>query len=322
MEKLPVNLEDVKKAQECISGYARRTQLLKSYYFSALTKGEVYLKLENTQLAGAFKFRGAFNKIYNLSDEKKKNGLIACSSGNHAQGSALSSKILGIDISIYMPTQAPKAKIEATKGYGANVILAGETFDEAKDACLNVLEKENKAFIHPFDDEFVIAGQGTIGLEILEDLPDVDTVVAPIGGGGVLSGLAIALKQTNPNITLIGVESENCQSMKESVENKEITYSFKGNTIADGCLVKEPGNLTFEISRKLVDVFVTSNECDIKRAMKDLIQRSKVVSEGAGALPISTIYSNKLEKYFKNKKVVFLVSGGNVDLANIVEVCK
>ncbi|MGX6962586.1 bifunctional threonine ammonia-lyase/L-serine ammonia-lyase TdcB [Vagococcus xieshaowenii] len=319
INNLPVSIEDVYEAKSIISEYARVTPLIKSYYMSSITGGEVFTKLENMQLTGSFKFRGAFNKISHLTDEQKAKGVIACSAGNHAQGVALTSKLLGIKSTIVMPLTAPQAKVDATRGYGSEVILFGQTFDEARAKCEEIVAETGVTFIDPYDDEFVMAGQGTIGFEILDEIWDVDNVIVPVGGGGLISGLAVALKTFNPNIKIVGVQSENIHGMTSSFKERKITPHKEAATIADGCAVETPGNLTFEVVNELVDEMILVSEEEIEIAMKDLIQRCKVVVEGAGALASAAIISGKIDHLLPNKKTVAIVSGGNVDLARIKE---
>jgi len=314
MKKLAVNIGDVEKAQEVIKDYIRKTPLIKSQYLSSISGGEVYLKLENMQLTGAFKFRGAFNKISSLSEDEKEAGVIACSTGNHAIGVALSSQLLGIEAKVIMPTNASAAKIQAVKDNQAQVVLSGETFEEAKENCLKIMNESKETFLHPYDDEYIIAGQGTIGLEILNELQDVDTVIAPIGGGGLIAGLAITLKSINPNIAVIGVQADNVHGMKASFEEDKIVSHFVAPTFADGCFVKVPGEITFSIVQELVDTIVSVSEEEIKLALKNLMQKDNVVVEGAGALTSAAISSGKIDSYVKGKKVVAIVTGGNVDL--------
>ncbi|EEN03142.1 L-threonine ammonia-lyase [Bacillus thuringiensis IBL 4222] len=274
------------------------------------------------QLTGSFKFRGAFNKISQLTNEEKERGVIACSAGNHAQGVALSSHLLGIKSKIVMPTSAPQAKVDATRGYGSEVILYGDTFDDAKAKCEEIIKETGETYLHPYDDVEVMAGQGTIGLDILDDMWDVDTVIVPIGGGGIISGIAVALKSFNPSINIIGVQAENVHGMKASYDAGEIVSHYKAPTIADGCAVKIPGNLTFEIVKNLVDEIVTVSEEELEVAMKDLLQRGKAVVEGAGALATAALLAGKVDKYVQGKKVVAVISGGNVDLKRISSVCE
>ncbi|MBT2202001.1 bifunctional threonine ammonia-lyase/L-serine ammonia-lyase TdcB [Bacillus thuringiensis] len=321
-EILPLNIGNIKKAQKILDGNARKTPLVKSFYLTSKTGGEIYLKLENMQLTGSFKFRGAFNKISQLTNEEKKRGVIACSAGNHAQGVALSSHLLKIKSKIVMPTSAPQAKVDATRGYGSEVILYGDTFDDAKAKCEEIIKETGETYLHPYDDVEVMAGQGTIGLDILDDMWDVDTVIVPIGGGGIISGIAVALKSFNPSINIIGVQAENVHGMKASYDAGEIVSHYKAPTIADGCAVKIPGNLTFEIVKNLVDDIVTVLEEELEVAMKDLLQRGKAVVEGAGALATAALLAGKVDKYVKDKKVVAVISGGNVDLKRISSVCE
>ncbi|MED4641619.1 bifunctional threonine ammonia-lyase/L-serine ammonia-lyase TdcB [Bacillus cereus] len=321
-EILPLNIGNIKKAQKILDGNARKTPLVKSFYLTSKTGGEIYLKLENMQLTGSFKFRGAFNKISQLTNEEKERGVIACSAGNHAQGVALSSHLLKIQSKIVMPTSAPQAKVDATRGYGSEVILYGDTFDDAKAKCEEIIKGTGETYLHPYDDVEVMAGQGTIGLDILDDMWDVDTVIVPIGGGGIISGIAVALKSFNPSINIIGVQAENVHGMKASYDAGEIVSHYKAPTIADGCAVKIPGNLTFEIVKNLVDEIVTVSEEELEVAMKDLLQRGKAVVEGAGALATAALLAGKVDKYVQGKKVVAVISGGNVDLKRISSVCE
>ncbi|MEW4237080.1 bifunctional threonine ammonia-lyase/L-serine ammonia-lyase TdcB [Bacillus thuringiensis] len=321
-KNLPLNIGDIKKAQQILFGNARKTPLVKSFYLTSKTGGEIYLKLENMQLTGSFKFRGAFNKISNLTNEEKARGVIACSAGNHAQGVALSSHLLGIKSKIVMPNSAPQAKVDATRGYGSEVILHGETFDDAKAKCEEIIKGTGETYLHPYDDAEVMAGQGTIGLDILDDMWDVDTVLVPIGGGGIISGIAVALKSFNPSINIIGVQADNVHGMKASYDAGKIVSHYEAPTIADGCAVKIPGNLTFEIVKELVDDIVTVSEGELEVAMKDLLQRGKAVVEGAGALATAALLAGKVDQYVKRKKVVAVISGGNVDLKRISSVCE
>ncbi|EPC8411183.1 MULTISPECIES: bifunctional threonine ammonia-lyase/L-serine ammonia-lyase TdcB [Bacillus cereus group] len=317
-----LDITDIKKAKEILDVNARKTPLVKSFYLTSKTGGEIYLKLENMQLTGSFKFRGAFNKISQLTNEEKERGVIACSAGNHAQGVALSSHLLGIKSKIVMPTSAPQAKVDATRGYGSEVILYGDTFDDAKAKCEEIIKETGETYLHPYDDVEVMAGQGTIGLDILDDMWDVDTVIVPIGGGGIISGIAVALKSFNPSINIIGVQADNVHGMKASYDAGRILEHYEAPTIADGCAVKIPGNLTFEIVKDLVDHIVTVSEEELEVAMKDLMQRGKAVVEGAGALATAALLAGKVDKYVQGKKVVAVISGGNVDLKRISSVCE
>ncbi|RKI22319.1 bifunctional threonine ammonia-lyase/L-serine ammonia-lyase TdcB [Bacillus thuringiensis] len=317
--KLPLHIDDIKKAHKILDRNARKTPLEKSFYLTSKTGGEIHLKLENMQLTGSFKFRGAFNKMSRLTDQEKEKGVIACSAGNHAQGVALSAHLLGIKSKIVMPISAPQAKVEATKGYGSEVILHGETFDDAKAKCEEIIRETGETYLHPYDDVEVMAGQGTIGLDILDDMWDVDTVIVPIGGGGIIS---VALKSFNPSINIIGVQADNVHGMKASYDKGAIVEHYEAPTIADGCAVKIPGELTFEIVKELVDDIVTVSEKELEVAMKDLLQRGKAVVEGAGALATAALLAGKVDSYIKGKKVVAVISGGNVDLQRISSVCE
>lgn len=320
MNNLPLTIEDIREAQRVLKNNARLTPLVKSFYFSSLTGGEVLLKLENMQLTGSFKFRGAYNKINSLTQEEREKGVIACSAGNHAQGVALSSRLLNIKSTIVMPETAPQAKVDATIGYGSKVILEGPTFDDAKDACSRIMVDSGETFLHPYDDKYVMAGQGTIGLEILDEAWDIDTIIVPVGGGGLISGIAVAVKSFNPNIKVIGVQAENVHGMKASLDAKKIVSNFTSMTIADGCAVKVPGDMTFEIASKLVDEIILVSEEEIKTALKNLLQRGKTVVEGAGALTSAALFSGRIDQYVKNKKVVAILSGGNIDLRRVSDV--
>lgn len=320
MKELPLSIKEIKDAKVVLDKYARKTPLVKSYYLSGVTNTDIYLKLENMQLTGSFKFRGAYNKIMSLTDEERATGVIACSAGNHAQGVALSCKLLGVKAKIVMPETAPEAKVDATRGYGAEVVLYGKTFDDAKAKCKEIYEETGEVFLDPFDDVKVMAGQGTIGIEILEDLYDVETVIAPIGGGGLISGLALALKSYNPNIKVIGVQAENVHGMKASVDAGHITTHFKEATLADGCAVQVPGQLTYEMAVALVDDIVTVTEDEIKVAMKDLMQRGKQIIEGSGAMPTAAVLAHKVDQYIEGRKTVCVISGGNISLTKVAEV--
>lgn len=317
-----VDLQDIQEARSIVSKYARKTPLVKSMFLSNnVVGGDVYLKLEDMQLTGSFKFRGANNKINHLSDEEKARGVITASAGNHAQGVALTSKLLGIDATVVMPDEAPQMKRDATRGYGAEVDIHGATFDDAHQWMYERAEKEGKTIVDPFNDKYVIAGQGTIGLEILDEIWDVDTVIVPVGGGGLISGIAVALKSFNPSIHIVGVQSENVHGMEASIEAGKIVSHHDDFTLADGTDVATPGDITYPIVQNLVDEIVLVSEDEIAEAMKDLLQRTKIVAEGAGALPTAALEAHKIDdKWLKGKKVVGLVSGGNVDLTRVEKV--
>lgn len=308
---MDISLNDLKEARKCLENVAYKTGLVHNTTLSEMSGNSVYLKTENLQKTGSFKLRGAYNKIAHLSDEEKKCGVIAASAGNHAQGVALGATSFGVKSTVVMPEHAPLSKISATKNYGAEVVLHGDVFDEACAEAVRIQKETGATFIHPFDDKEVIAGQGTIGLEILEDLPDVDIIVVPIGGGGLISGVAAAAKKVNPDVKIIGVQTKNMPSMLKSVEAGKIT-TFDGlPTIADGIAVKTPGKLTFELTQKYVDEIVTVAEDEVANAILLLLERAKVVSEGAGASSVAAIL-NQID--VKNKKIVAVVSGGNIDV--------
>ncbi len=317
----PVSVRDIEEASHLIHQVGRTTPLIQSMFLSRkVTNGEVYLKLENMQLTGSFKFRGSFNKINQLSSAEKKRGIITASAGNHAQGVALTAKLLGIKAAVVMPKAAPLSKQAATKGYGAEVILHGDNFDEARKFMELKAVQDGLTIVDPYNDPAVIAGQGTIGLEILDELWNVDTVIVPVGGGGLIAGVAIALKSFNPSIHIVGVQSENVHGMAASVAAGQVTTQSTGSTLADGTAVATPGSLTFPIAQHLVDEFVLVSEEEIATAMKDLMQRTKIIAEGAGALPTAALEAHKIDKkWLEDKKVVALVSGGNVDLAKVAK---
>ncbi|MGL5313427.1 MAG: threonine ammonia-lyase [Peptostreptococcaceae bacterium] len=315
-----VTLQDVQKAQETIKDIVKKTDILESVKLSKMTGANVFYKCENLQKTGSFKIRGACNKIANLTDEEKANGVIASSAGNHAQGVALGAKMTGIKATIVMPATAPLAKVTATRGYGAEVVLNGLVYDDAYAKAVEIQKETGATFLHPFNDEYVIAGQGTIGLEILEQLNgNVDTIVCPIGGGGILAGIAVAAKGLNPNIKIVGVQTANIPSMKESFENKKLTTAFNATTIADGIAVKTPGDITFDIIKDLVDEIVVVEEDEIAQGMLFLMENQKVVAEGSGAVSTAAILSGKYVPK-KDENVVCVISGGNVDVNTLYRV--
>lgn len=281
---------------------------------------EVYLKPENLQITGSFKVRGSGYKISQLTDEEKANGVIACSAGNHAQGVALAATKYGIKSLICLPDGAPISKVEATKNYGADVCMVKGVYDDAYNEAIRLRDENNYTFIHPFDDENVIAGQGTIGIEIMNEIPDVDAVVCAIGGGGLISGVACAIKNLNPNVKVYGVQAEGASAMYQSVKEGEIMHLDSVSTIADGIQVKAPGENTFELVNKYVDEIVTVTDDEISSAILQLIESQKMISEGAGAAPVAAVMFNKLP--LKGKKVVCVVSGGNIDVTILSRVIK
>ena len=273
---------------------------------------DIILKTENLQVTGSFKVRGAAYKISQLSDEEKARGVIACSAGNHAQGVALAATKAGAKSLICLPDNAPISKIEATKKYGADVCLVPGVYDDAYNKALELRDSEGYTFVHPFNDEDVIAGQGTIGLEILEQLPDVDAVIVPVGGGGLISGVAYAIKALNPNVKVYGVQASGAPSMVKSVKEGKIKKLASVTTIADGIAVKEPGDLTFDLVSQYVDELVTVTDDEVAAAILALIEQQKLCAEGAGAVSVAAAMFNKVP--VAGKKVVCLVSGGNIDV--------
>lgn len=317
---IKVNFEDIKKAEGVLKTIVKKTPLQESSALSNATGANVYYKCENLQKTGSFKLRGACNKIANLTDEEKAKGVIASSAGNHAQGVALGAKMTGIKATIVMPETAPISKVAATKGYGANVVLNGSVYDDAYAKAVEIQEETGATFLHPFDDRFVIAGQGTIGLEIFEQLDgNVDTILCPIGGGGIIAGIALAAKSLNKDIKVIGVQTDNVPSMKVSKENNKVTTAFNGATIADGIAVKTPGANTFEVINELVDEIITVSEEEIARAILFLVENQKVVAEGAGAVTTAALISGKYKPQ-KDENVVCVISGGNVDVNTLYRI--
>ena len=308
-----LTLDKVYHAQYALKDATRNTDIIYSPVLSEQSGCEVYLKTENLQLTGSFKIRGAYYKISKLSDEEKAKGVIACSAGNHAQGVALTSKKFGVKAKICMPDGAPLSKVEATKSYGAEVILVPGVYDDAHSEAERLKEKFGYTFIHPFDDEDVIAGQATVGLEILNELKDVDAIVVPVGGGGLISGVAFAVKSLNPAVKVYGVQSVGAPSMANSVHGHKIQTLSSVSTIADGIAVKEPGTLTFDICSKYVDDIVTVTDDQVSAAILDLIEKQKMIAEGAGAVALAAVTYNKIPN-IKGKKVVCLISGGNIDV--------
>lgn len=281
---------------------------------------DLYLKPECLQLTGSFKLRGSGYKISQLTDEEKARGVIACSAGNHAQGVALAATKYGIKSLICLPDGAPISKVEATKSFGAEVCMVPGVYDDAYNEACRLRDEKNYTFIHPFDDENVIAGQGTIGLEIMNEMNDVDAVICAIGGGGLISGVACAIKHLNPNVKVYGVQSEGAPSMYESLKKGERVTLKKASTIADGIQVKEPGQLTYKYVQQYVDEVVTVSDDEISTAILTLIEKQKMVAEGAGAAPLAAVMFNKVP--VKGKKVVCVVSGGNIDVTILNRVIK
>lgn len=313
-----LNIEKIRDAQRVLEGVARHTDLIKAPLLTNECK--LYLKPENLQFTGSFKLRGAGYKIACLTDEEKKNGVVACSAGNHAQGVALSASKYGIKSVICMPETAPLMKINATRSYGAEVVLVRGVYDDAHDKAVELQKEYGYTFVHPFDDENVIAGQGTIGVEILDELPDAEVIVCPIGGGGLISGVALAAKSLNPNIKVYGVQAEGAASMYGAVHKGEIIRLAGVKTFADGIAVKEAGELTFDCVSKYVDDVVTVSDDETASAILMMIEKQKMIAEGAGAVAVAAVLSGKIP--CKDKKTVCVVSGGNIDvsiLSNVIE---
>ena len=305
-----VALAMIQDAREALKGVAEQTPVVTS---TRLGKN-LFIKSENLQKTGSFKIRGAYNKIRNLSPEEASHGVIACSAGNHAQGVALSATKLGIRSVICMPEGAPILKVEATRGYGAEVVLVPGIYDDAAREAQRLAKEEGYTFAHPFNDPYVIAGQGTIGLEVLEQVPDVEQVIVPIGGGGLISGVAVAIKSMRPNVKVIGVQAATVPSMFVSHRNGEITTVKDGPTIADGIHVLTPGDLTFRIVEEYVDDIVTVSEDEIAAAILALMEGRKTVAEGAGATSVAAYLFNKVDT---SLNTVSIVSGGNVDITTL-----
>ncbi|HMT08799.1 MAG TPA: threonine ammonia-lyase, partial [Pyrinomonadaceae bacterium] len=315
-----VTLSDIEKARETLRGVATRTPLLMDRKLST-DSSEIYVKAECLQRAGSFKIRGAYNKISQLNDEERARGVVAGSAGNHAQGVALAATLNGIRSTIVMPEFAPLTKVVATRDFGADVVLKGATFDEAVAHSRELQQEHGFTYVHAFDDDAVIAGQGTIGLEIHEDLPEVDTVVVPIGGGGIISGIALAIKALRPQTKIIGVQAANVPSVNTSLSVGSPTTVDAQPTIADGIAVKRPGERTLPIIREFVDEVVEVTEDEIARGVFHCAQNNRLVVEGAGAAGIAAIIAGKVE-LTPDEKVATVLCGGNIDgnlLARIIE---
>ena len=306
-------IADVYRAAKQLEGVARKTRLIHSDFFSEQCHNDVYLKPENLQHTGAFKLRGAYNKISQLTPEERAKGVITASAGNHAQGVAYAAQKLGVKAVICMPATTPILKVEGTRALGAEVVLYGDGFDDAYAHSLELQKKYGYVYIHPFNDLQVLLGQGTTALEIIDALKDVDAILCPIGGGGFASGVALATKLVNPNVKVIGVEPENAACMKAALEADKVVTLASADTVADGCAVKTAGTLTFEFCKKYLDDIITVSEIDIMNALLSLIEKHKLVAEGAGVLSLAALA--KLP--FQGKKVVSIISGGNIDISTI-----
>ena len=311
-----VTIDKIFHAQTVLKGIIRPTPLAKAYGIAP--ECNLYFKPENLQNTGSFKLRGSGYKIAQLSDEEKARGVIACSAGNHAQGVALAASKCGISSLICLPDTAPISKVEATKGYGADVCLVEGCYDDAYQKALQLRDEKGYTFVHPFDDENVIAGQGTIGLEIIHDRDDIDAVIVPIGGGGLISGVACAIKSMNPRIKVYGVQAAGAPSMFNSVSHGKIERLDAVSTIADGIAVKQPGDLTYEMVNKYVDDIALVTEDEIASAILALIEKQKMIAEGAGAVSVAAAMFDKFPQ--AGKKLVSVVSGGNIDVTSLARV--
>lgn len=305
--------ENIKKARENLKGIIKETPLVYSDFFSKENGCNVYIKPENMQITGSFKIRGAYNKISNLTPTEAAKGIIASSAGNHAQGVAFSAQKKGIKSVIVMPNVTPLLKIDATKAYGSEVIIHGDVYDEAYSKAMLMVQENAYTFIHPFDDYDVLCGQGTIGLEILEELDQIDEILVPVGGGGLISGIALAIKSIKPEIKVIGVEPLGAMCMKISLEENQVTRLANVKTSAEGVAVKQPGDLTFAITKQYVDEIITVTEKDIMEAVLLLLEKHKMIAETAGVVPLAALKKRAKQ----NKNIVCLISGGNIDMVTI-----
>ncbi len=313
-----LTIDNVYSASNALKGVVRKTDLI---YAPKLCPGaELYLKTENLQITGSFKVRGAYYKMTRLSEEERAKGVVACSAGNHAQGVALAAQKNGIKAVICLPDGAPISKVEATKSYGADVRLVEGVYDDAYNYALRLRDEEGYTFVHPFNDEDVIAGQGTIALELFEQLQNIDAVVVPIGGGGLISGVAYTVKTLFPKVKVYGVQAAGAPSMANSVAHGEIETLASVSTIADGIAVKTPGTLTYELCQKYVDEIVTVTDDEISAAILALMEQHKLVTEGAGAIAVAAAMFGKIN--LQGKKAVCLLSGGNIDVTILSRVIK
>ncbi len=311
-----LSLDKVFDAQQVLKNIIRETGVVRAYGIAP--ECELYLKPENLQITGSFKVRGSAYKIAQLTDEEKKKGVIACSAGNHAQGVALAATKNGIKSLICLPDSAPISKVEATKGYGAEVCLVEGCYDDAYQKALELRDSEGYTFVHPFDDENVIAGQGTIALEILNDLDNIDAIVVPIGGGGLISGIAYTVKQIRPSVKVYGVQAAGAPSMYNSVHDGERECLSSVSTIADGIAVKQPGEKTYALCKEYVDEVALVTDDEVSSAILALIEKQKMIAEGAGATAVAAVMFDKFD--LKNKRVVAVVSGGNIDVTSLSRV--
>ena len=313
-----LELKDFEKATEIVQKVTRPTHLVYSDYFSEQCGNKVYIKPENMQLTGAYKIRGAYYKISTLSDEDRSKGLVAASAGNHAQGVAYAAKAYGVPATIVMPTTTPLIKVNRTESYGAKVILKGDVYDEAADFAIKYAEEKGMTFIHPFDDPVVATGQGTIAMEIIKDLPLVDAILVPVGGGGLATGISVLAKQLKPNIKIIAVEPAGANSLQKSMEAGKVVTMKEVHTIADGTAVKTPGKNVFPYLQKNIDEIITVEDDELVVAFLDMVENHKMVVENSGLLTIAALKHLK----FKDQKVVSVLSGGNIDIitmSNVVQ---
>ena len=315
-----IELRDIKNAAQRLRPILHHTELDLSSTFSSMTGGSIYLKCENRQKTGSFKIRGASNKIASLVEQGQVQSVVASSAGNHAQGVAYAAKKFGIPATIVMPESAPIAKVQATEGYGAKVVLSGSCYDDAYTKAREICDSEGATFLHPYNDVDVIAGQGTLGIEILGDLPTVDLILVPAGGGGLLSGVAAAVKQLNPRVKVFGVQAEGANAIARSFREKRLITTETASTIADGIAVKAPGDITVGIINQYVDDVVTVSDREISSAILLLMERCKQIVEPAGATSLAAALGGKID--VEGKNVVCLLSGGNIDVSfiqNIIE---
>ncbi|MHA1490601.1 MAG: threonine ammonia-lyase [Promethearchaeota archaeon] len=305
-------IDEIKQIREDFSNFVRYTPLELNNTFSVMSNNEIYLKLENFQRTGSFKIRGAYNKVSKLSEEEKRAGVITASAGNHGQAVALAAKSFNVESTVVVPVGAPIVKIEAIKKYNDNgrVIEHGRTYDESYQKALEIKEKENSTLIHAYNDLDIIKGQATIGFEILEQLPDVEYIFCPIGGGGLISGISSYIKEKNKNIKIIGVQSENASSMRESFKKKHLTTLELKETICDGIAVKQPGSITFEMINKYIDDIVLVSDEEVANAILLLLERAKIFVEGAGAAALAAVLNKKIN--VEGKKIAVIISGGNL----------
>ncbi|MFB6202778.1 MAG: threonine ammonia-lyase [Halorhabdus sp.] len=305
--------EDVLAARDRVTETARHTPLERSYSLSAMTGADVHLKYETFQRTGSFKIRGATNRIATLDDEQQEAGVVAASAGNHAQGVALAADRMGVDATIVMPEHAPVSKVDATRSYGGRVVLHGTDYDVAAERAHEIAEREDRTFVHAFDDPAVMAGQGTLGLEIAADCPEVDTVVVSVGGGGLAAGVATALKGWDEDLRVIGVQAEGAASLPQSLDRGEVVERDSVDTIADGIATRKVGEQTFAVIRERIDEVVTVPDSSIAVAVTTLLERTKTLVEGAGAAPVAALLDGAFE-YADGETIVPVLSGGNIDL--------